>query len=154
VQNTGVASDRLPWVRFLWHDLMVASRQRRIDPLFDGWCHRLNPRPTGRGEHDDGVPATIEVLLVAKLLVGGDKPLEARLLRYGEQVAAFQGTPPTLKSNIDLVWLQELAQGHRRALIKEPCVPRLAETTRLTKLVSNPTGEGASKGCRTQWSMA
>ncbi len=72
-------------------------RQSGIDGLFDCRNSLLNARPTGGRQHDDGDSQPTEVLLIAEVLVGGDKNLKALLLCRCQQLAVCQRTPTPLK---------------------------------------------------------
>jgi hypothetical protein len=79
-------------------------------------CRRSlsNARPTSGRQHDDGNSPPSEVVLIAEVLVGGDKNLKALQLCHGQQLAVRQSTPTRLKSGFHLVRVQEFAKRHWR----------------------------------------
>lgn len=54
---------------------------------------RMDVRPTGRGQHDDGDAAAFEILLIPEILIRRDEGIPARLLGRCQQRAIGQIAP-------------------------------------------------------------
>ena len=68
---------------------------------------------------DDSNVALFEILLVTKVLVGGEKDFLAFLLGDPEQIAVSQAVPSEVGGHADLMRSQVALDGKRRSLIKE-----------------------------------
>jgi len=69
-----------------------------INGLIDCRHSLSNARPTSGRQHDDGNSPPSEVVLIAEVLVGGDKNLKALLLCHGQQLAVRQLLQPRSKA--------------------------------------------------------
>jgi hypothetical protein len=68
-------------------------------------AHRVDapsdPRPARRHQHDHADLPTRQVLLVAKVLVGGDKGVETFGPGARERISIFESAPPSIVGRLD-----------------------------------------------------
>ena len=74
--------------------------------------------PVGRQQDENREPPGGEVLLVAKILVGGDDSRETLCLGAPQQITILQRTPTAFEGRDNLVGGEKAAQRHRRALVE------------------------------------
>lgn len=87
---------------------------------FSHTCHRsFHARPTGGGQYDDGDFSTCKVLLISKILVGGDQNRKAVLFGLLQQLTIFQMVPAQLEGRSDLVGGEVFTKRNRRALVEK-----------------------------------
>ena len=72
----------------------IAAGCRRVYGRRNSFYVQSNKRPLRSAQDHKGYAAAYEVLLIAHVLVGGQKHVEPGPLRFGEQVAVGQRIPP------------------------------------------------------------
>ncbi len=109
-----------------------------MDGRSDLFRSRLDLPPLVCVEDDNREPAILQVLLIAKILVGRDHDLEAIRLSYPEQFAVRQFRPALLIRSRNCMTGQHLPQSMRHILIEQN-LHGLAATawTRVAKLSSS-----------------
>ena len=107
-----------------------AAGRRRLDSRQYPTAIRPYRVPMVRGQHDERQPPPRQVLLIADILVAGDKHLETSFLGGPDQVAIREASPAYFRNSVGMKAGNESANADRNAFVKQDAAHWLVRARR------------------------